>query len=53
MNDLWEEIGMQFRLTGIWKRGSSHMRWEDCVKRDVRKAKEDDKWSEKAVDGEK
>ena len=38
---------------GSRKRGRLHLRWEDCLKRDVRKAEEDDKWREKAVNREK
>ena len=30
------------------KRGRRHLRWEDCVKRDLRKTEEEQKWREKA-----
>ena len=30
------------------KRGRPQLRWEDCVKIDLRKAKEEEKWREKA-----
>ena len=33
---------------GFRKRGRSQLRWEDCMKRDLRKAEEEEKWREKA-----
>ena len=33
---------------GLRKRGRTQLRWKDRVKRDLRKAEEDDKWREKA-----
>ena len=33
---------------GFRKRGRSHLRWEDCVKRGLRQAEEEEKWRENA-----
>ena len=33
---------------GFRKQGRPQLIWEDCVKRDLRKAKEEEKWREKA-----
>ena len=36
------------RQEGSIKRGRPQLRWEDCIKRDLRKAKDEEKWREKA-----
>ena len=36
---------------GSRKRGTPQLRWEDCVKRDMRKAEEEEKWRENANTG--
>ena len=33
---------------GCRKGGRQQLRWEDCAKRDLRKAEEEEKWREKA-----
>ena len=33
---------------GCRKRGRTQLRWEECVKRDLRKAEEEEEWREKA-----
>ena len=35
---------------GRWKMGRPHMRWEDCVRRDMRRSGEDERWREGAAD---
>ena len=37
---------------GSRKLGRPQLRWKDCVKRDLRKAEEEEKWREKANNGD-
>ena len=40
----------ELREQGRGRRGRSRLRWEDCVKRDVRKAGEEEDWKKKTRD---
>ena len=40
----------EFRKQGKRRRGRPRLRWEDCVKRDVRKAGEEEAWKKKTRD---
>ena len=39
---------MTKKQEGFRKRGRPQLRWEDCEKRDLGKAEEEEKWREKA-----
>ena len=49
---VWMEVGrLPKRAEAMtqcvcWKRVRSHLRWENCIKRDVRHVEEDEKWRE-------
>ena len=38
----------QTKKQGFRKREIPHLRWENCVKRDLRKAEDEEKWREQA-----
>ena len=38
----------ELREEGRRRRGRARLRWEDCVKRDVRNSREDEYWKKKA-----
>ena len=38
----------ELREEGRRRRGRARLRWDDCVKRYVRKAREEDDWKKKA-----
>ncbi len=48
MNDERSPKRSETKKQGFRKRGRQHVRWEDCVKSDLRKAEEEEKWREKA-----
>ena len=47
-DDRLAKISETKKQEGCRKRGRPQLRWEDCVKRDLRKAEEEEKWREKA-----
>ena len=51
-DDKLPKISETKKQDGFRKRGRPQLRWEDCVKRDLRKAEEEEKWREN-VNGSK
>ena len=49
-NDRLTKIATELREQGMRRRGRSRLIWEDCVKRDVRKAGEEEDWKKKTRD---
>ena len=45
------KISETMKHDGCRKRGRPQLRWEDCVKRDLRKAEEEEKWRETPTTG--
>ena len=46
--DKLPKISETKKQEGSRKRERQHLRWEDCVKRHLRNAEEEEKWREKA-----
>ena len=49
-DDRLPKIAAELREQGRRRRGRPRLRWEDCVKRDVRKAGEEEDWKKKTRD---
>ena len=49
-DDRLSKRAAELREQGRRRRGRRRLRWEDCVKRDVRKAGEEDNWKKKTRD---
>ena len=52
-DDRLPKIAVELREQGryrTWRRGRPILRWEDCVKRDAKKAREEGDWKKKTVD---
>ena len=41
----------ELREQGRWRRGRPRLRWEDCVKRDVKKTGEEGEWKKETEEG--
>ena len=49
-DDKLQKSAAELREEGRMRRGSPMLRWEDCVRRDVRKAGEKEDWKNKKRD---
>ena len=49
-DDRLQNRAAELREHGRKRRGRSTLRWEDCVKGDVRKAREEEDWKKKTRD---
>ena len=47
-DEISPKISETKKQEGCRKQGRPQLRWDDCVKRDVRKAEEEEKWRENA-----
>ena len=49
-DDILPKRAAELRVEGRRRRGRPRLRWEDCVKRDVKKAGEEEDWKKKTRD---